>query len=158
MEFLIDCKEQKYFKMEYRNASLYMVLYSMKGILFLSAQRYGKLKSVLAELHHSLLNIDQSPVKTYFYLGGNIYAYVISRFRCIQIRKFKYYAFTQKSYPTKNGISLKIHQWEIFCSHLEHMEIIHPLFLVVNACIHTNKTDYNNCVECLPPGLGSEFI
>ena len=108
-------------------------------------------------LSNALLQIclKQETINCNIDLGGNVFSYAKSPYRCVQIRQFE--ELDQIMLPTKTGISLKRAQWYILLDIFERIEKDYSTPKKLNFCneLHANQEDFFTCPDCFPAGISS---
>ena len=123
MEYHIDVEDGKKLEVMKVEDELVLIFIHKEGEICLSGKMYQALKKHSSELTQALLKVcaKADDVHCNVDLGKNIYAYVKSPYRCVQIRQFEEIE-GNRNIATREGISLKRAQWFVVLGTFLKME------------------------------------
>lgn len=128
----------------------------------LTPSRFRLLMSAKERLTSTLQSVIAGSEREEFevHLGGMVFCYVKSPFRCVQIRK-KYLDKNNELRYSPFGISLKTPQWEQFSV---SSEIVDANFTDIRECVpcslqpdHSNQLAALFCKECNPMNFIEDY-
>ena len=149
MEYQIDEEDQK--KVQVQTVDNDLVLILSHDDVEIYSRMYNDLKNHTDQLSQALVKtcLCQDDVDCNVSLGNDLYAYVKSPFRCVQIRQF--FECDAVMLPTKTGISLERKQWS---SLLDIFNAIDKAFCTPKPAkcqeLHQNQEDIMMCPDCCP--------
>ena len=164
MEYAIDVEDGKHLEVKTVDGELILIFVHKEGEICLTSQMYAVLKKHSDDLSQALLKVctKVKDIHCNINLGQNVYAYVKSPYRCVQIRQFGEIGSEKHSIPTKEGISLKRAQWFVLLGTFVSLEddFSSPKRLTecgeipkrVTECgeFHANQEDFFDCGMCHP--------
>ena len=151
MEYHIDEEDQNKVQVQTVDNELVVILSHDDIEIFMSSTMYNDLKNHADQLSQALVKtcLIQDDVNCNVSLGNDLYAYVKSSFRCVQIRQF--FERDAVMLATKTGISLKRKQWS---SLLDIFNVIDKAFCTLKPAkcqeLHQNQEDFVMCPDCYP--------
>ena len=152
MEYQIDPEDDKKVQVQTVDNELVLIISQGDCKIFMEAEMYDELKKHLDELSLALVRIclNKSQVDYTVPLGGGLYAYAKSPFRCVQIRHFV--ERDAVLLPSKQGISLKRKQWSTLIDIFKCIEEEQATPKKSTKCteLHQNQEDYFSCPLCSP--------
>jgi hypothetical protein len=86
------------------------------------------------------------------HLGAGIYA-SITKFNCVDLRRYWIPEGQMQVVPTRQGITLNPTQWNSLKGKLAELLTIHPELEIGETCLHQNQMDIYGCYECSPFGI-----
>ena len=154
MEYQIDNENEKRLEVKSVGDELVLIFIHKEGEICLTSEMYRLLKEHSDDLSKALMKVctKKEGVHCNVDLGQNVYAYVKSPYRCVQIRQFEEIGEENLNLPTREGISFKRAQWysllEIFPK--LDKDFATPKKAFECGDFHANQEDYFNCTVCCP--------
>lgn len=102
--------------------------------------------------------VDQLAAKQYvalnLHIGGKFYISVTTGFQCVDIRQYYYNWHKGVPSPTKNGIAIRLQEWNALKEIVQQLHKKHPTLASAQSC--SRQLDHQNlegalaCLECHP--------
>ena len=133
--------------------------YPSKRGICLSASRFSTLYNTLPEIIASVeLLLQKKPVKMNAHIGGGVYATVSSDYQCVDIRRFWKPEGETKECATRNGLAIRLDEFEKFVGALNELATSYPHLISLSIICayqldHCNQIVAIDCKECNPFGL-----
>jgi hypothetical protein len=137
--------------------------YPTKKGVCLTPGRLFMLRSKLNEIdeHLKLQNIpnSQPPPAYRCHIGNGIYISTGGQgFNCVDIRRYWVPEGQATIAPTRRGICLSPHYWNLMKEKLHELLVIHPELDAALPCIHDAQEEMMQCRECMPFGWMSLMV
>ena len=96
--------------------------------------------------------VEDKYVKLETHIGGLWYVSVTTGFRCVDLRKFYIPYGTCEPKPTRNGIALRLPEWQMFKQIVKQLHVDNPKLNDIVPCFeqldHQNLDGAMSCPEC----------
>ena len=156
MEYPIDEEEGKTLEVKSIGDELVLIFIHKEGEICLSSEMFTNLKKHTDDLSQALLKVctKKDGVHCNVDLGKNVYAYVNSPYRCVQIRQFEEIE-ENRNIATREGISLKRSQWFDLLGTFVSIQDDFATPKKMTECgeFHGNQEDFFSCSICCPGGI-----
>ena len=158
MEYHIDVDDGKRLEVKSASDELFLIFIHKDGEICLMSEMYQALKAHADKLSQALLKVcaKAGGVNCNVDLGQNVYAYVKSPYRCVQIRQFEEVGGDDsKNIATREGISLKRAQWFSLLGTFVTVDKDFATPKKPEHCgeFHANQEDYFSCSICYPTSV-----
>ena len=132
---------------------------SKRGVSFIPST-FSNFVMNLDEIDRNVreLNSDKS-FEFRVHLGKGVFCTVTSGYYFINLRR--YFLLNEKLQPTKNGICLKISEWNCLKGFIEDIKKTTPFLSGAAPCFyltdHSNQEGVSNCNICFPFGIEASY-
>jgi hypothetical protein len=121
----------------------------------LNFQKFVKILLNVTEIDNAILKLkNYQPVNERFEIGGNWAVKITGGISCVDIRRWYYEGQDQTPHPTRDGIALRLTEWNMFKKHIPTIQTHRADIAAVVPCYlredHYNQDGAMNCCECNP--------
>jgi hypothetical protein len=114
-------------------------------------QRYAKFMNMIPLINDAVEILrDGSPIDFKRHVGGGVYVTVNSEYRCVNLRKYFVPFGHHEAVPTKNGIALRMVEWDQVVQVAEQARQLSEELIAAESCFHQGQNAMMNCFECSP--------